>query len=199
MVKSRTLPGTLPRVEYCEGGSRNQCHIESGLTCDLLGNLRAAAMTDVVSTEVRSRMMSGIRGKNTRPELRLRRFLHKLGYRYRVHDRSLPGTPDIVMPRFRVVILVHGCFWHRHVSCKFATTPRTNAEFWQKKFASNVERDRLAVEQLMADRWKVIVIWECSLKDADAELNLQWLPRHITNGLPQYLEWPTKDRSIVEE
>ncbi|WP_439668438.1 Very short patch repair endonuclease [Cupriavidus necator] len=154
-------------------------------------------MVDVVSVETRSRMMSGIRAKNTRPEMRLRRFLHKAGFRYRLHDRSLPGTPDLVFPRFRTVILVHGCFWHRHVNCRLATTPGTNVEFWQRKFASNVERDCLAVGKLLAAGWKVIVIWECGLKSVGAENRLEWLPGHITDGLQQYLEWPVSESFLA--
>lgn len=150
-------------------------------------------MVDVVSVETRSRMMSGIRGKNTRPEMRLRRFLHKAGFRYRLHDRSLPGTPDLVLPRFRTVILVHGCFWHRHAKCRLATTPGSNVEFWQRKFASNVERDSVAVGELLAAGWKVVVIWECGLKSAGAESRLEWLPGHIVGGLKQYLEWPASE------
>jgi DNA mismatch endonuclease (patch repair protein) len=138
-------------------------------------------------------MMSGIRAKNTRPEMRLRRFLHKAGFRYRLHDRSLPGTPDLVFSRFRTVIFVHGCFWHRHAKCRLTTMPGTNVEFWQRKFASNVERDSLAVGKLLAAGWKVIVIWECGLKSVGAETLLEWLPGHIRDGLQQYLEWPSSE------
>lgn len=149
-------------------------------------------MVDVVSVEARSQMMSGIRAKNTKPEMRLRRFLHKAGFRYRLHDRSLPGTPDLVLPRFRTVILVHGCFWHRHLNCRLATTPGTNVEFWESKFAANVERDRIAMEKLLASGWRVVVIWECGLKPTDAERYLEWLPGYIASGSQQYLEWPAK-------
>ncbi|MDT6964290.1 DNA mismatch endonuclease Vsr [Cupriavidus sp. SZY C1] len=147
-------------------------------------------MVDVVSAEIRSRMMAGIRGKNTRPEMRLRRFLHKAGFRYRLHDRSLPGTPDVVLPRYRTAILIHGCFWHRHANCRFATTPATNAEFWKRKFSCNVERDSLAVEKLLSEGWRVIVVWECGLKSAAAEQSLDWLPGYISNGSARFLEWP---------
>ncbi|MFC4435454.1 very short patch repair endonuclease [Cupriavidus respiraculi] len=147
-------------------------------------------MVDVVSAETRSRMMSGIRGKNTRPEMRLRSFLHKAGFRYRLHDRSLPGSPDLVLPRYRTVILVHGCFWHRHLNCRLATTPGTNVEFWQRKFSSNVERDSLAVQKLLSEEWRVIVVWECGLKSAAAEQSLDWLPGYIRDSFEPYLEWP---------
>lgn len=98
-------------------------------------------MTDIVSPEVRSRMMSGIRAKNTRPELVLRRALHALGFRYRLHVRNLPGKPDLVFPKYRAIIQVHGCFWHRH-GCSKTTNPASNSEFWQMKFTRNVDRDR---------------------------------------------------------
>jgi DNA mismatch endonuclease (patch repair protein) len=149
-------------------------------------------MVDVVSAETRSRMMSGIRGKNTRPEMRVRRFLHKSGFRYRLHDRSLPGTPDLVLPRYRTVLFVHGCFWHRHASCRFATTPSTNIDFWLSKFESNVARDCRAVEKLISDGWRVIVIWECGLRSADAEQMLYWLPTQIADGATAYMEWPNR-------
>ncbi|USE81520.1 DNA mismatch endonuclease Vsr [Cupriavidus gilardii] len=135
--------------------------------------------------------MSGIRGKNTRPEIRLRKFLHKAGFRYRLHDRSLPGSPDVVLPRYRTVILVHGCFWHRHRNCRLATTPGTNVEFWQRKFSSNVERDSLAVQKLLDGGWRVIVVWECGLKSAAAGQSLDWLPGYIIDSSEPYLEWPT--------
>lgn len=149
-------------------------------------------MVDVVPPETRSRMMSGIRGKNTRPEMRLRRFLHKLGFRYRLHERSLPGAPDLVLPRYRTVIFVHGCFWHRHSSCRYATNPSTNVDFWRNKFESNLARDRRAIEKLVSSGWKVIVIWECGLRSAEAEETLQWLPRQIADGSTDYLEWPNR-------
>ena len=98
-------------------------------------------MTDIVDSQTRSRMMSGIRGKNTKPELALRRSLHALGFRYRLHAKGIPGKPDIVMPKYRAVIFVHGCFWHRHAGCRYATVPATRPEFWATKFDANVVRD----------------------------------------------------------
>lgn len=121
-------------------------------------------MTDIVDATTRSRMMAGIRGKDTRPELVLRRALHAAGLRYRLHDRKLPGRPDLVFPRLRAVIFVHGCFWHRHEGCRFATNPATRPEFWQEKFEANVERDFRNKEQLLAMGWRVAVVWECSLR-----------------------------------
>ena len=121
-------------------------------------------MTDIVDRETRSRMMAGIGGRNTLPELVLRRTLHARGLRYRLHVRKLPGTPDLVFPRFRAVCFVHGCFWHRHVGCPYATTPTTRPEFWQAKFDSNVERDRRNRLALLEAGWRVAIVWECALR-----------------------------------
>ena len=137
-------------------------------------------MTDIVSAEIRSRMMSGIQGKDTRPEMTLRRALHAAGFRYRLHVRSLPGRPDLVLPKYSAVGLVHGCFWHRHPDCPYATTPATRPEFWQEKFRSTVERDKRQHRQLQDRGWRVAVIWECALgrKTADAAVArlVRWLP-----------------------
>lgn len=119
-------------------------------------------MTDVVDRATRSRMMSGIRGRDTKPEKRVRSFLHRAGLRFRLHT-SLPGKPDLVFPKHRAVVFVHGCFWHRHTGCRYATTPSSNAEFWQKKFDENVARDRRVARQLRKEGWRVFVMWECQL------------------------------------
>jgi DNA mismatch endonuclease (patch repair protein) len=107
--------------------------------------------------------MSHIRGKDTKPEEIVRKYLFSKGYRYRKNDRRYPGKPDIVLPKYHTVIFVHGCFWHRHLGCRYATTPSTNREFWQKKFEQNIARDKEVEEQLEADGWNVIVVWECEL------------------------------------
>lgn len=120
-------------------------------------------MADNVTAQVRSRMMSGIRSHNTKPELLLRRGLHKLGYRYKLNDRSLPGSPDIVFPRFNAVIFAHGCFWHRH-NCHLFKMPATRSEFWNNKFDTNVAVDERAVQALLSMGWRVCVVWECALK-----------------------------------
>jgi len=109
-------------------------------------------------------MMSGIRGRDTRPEMQLRRFLHRAGFRFRLQDRRLPGRPDIVLPRYRAAILVHGCFWHRHAGCRYCTVPATRPEFWQRKFSANMERDQRNIAALEAAGWRVAIVWECALK-----------------------------------
>ena len=121
-------------------------------------------MADRISPEHRSWNMSRIRGKDTGPELRLRSLLHRAGFRYRLHDTTLPGKPDLVLPRYRTVIFVHGCYWHRHSGCKYATTPRTRTDFWLAKFQGTVERDRRTAEALTQRGWRVITVWECELK-----------------------------------
>ena len=151
-------------------------------------------MTDVVTPAVRSRMMSGIRGKNTRPEMLIRRFLHGRGLRYRLHDRKLPGTPDLVFPKYGTVIFIHGCFWHRHEGCKYASMPATNVEFWQTKFAGNVRRDREAVAVLQNAGWRVIVLWECGLRHVSPERDLDWLSDAVTGRRGELLEWPAFGR-----
>lgn len=124
-------------------------------------------MADVVDKATRSRMMSGIKGGNTRPELVVRRALHAAGFRYRLHAAGLPGRPDIVLPRHRAVILVHGCFWHRHAGCRFATTPTTRTDFWTEKFESNVERDVRTRLALQAEGWRIATLWECGVRRFD--------------------------------
>ncbi|HEU4591761.1 MAG TPA: very short patch repair endonuclease [Steroidobacteraceae bacterium] len=134
-------------------------------------------MADVVDRATRSRMMSGIRGKNTKPELVVRSFLHRAGLRFRLHAK-LPGKPDLVLPRYRTAVFVHGCFWHRHENCRYATTPANNATFWQEKFSSNVQRDRRTKQALQGLGWRVEVIWACELQ----ERNLQALVERIRSG-----------------
>ena len=119
---------------------------------------------DTLTPEQRSATMSRIRSKDTKPEMVVRRHLHALGFRYRLHVSKLPGRPDIVLPKWRTVIFVNGCFWHRHEGCKIATMPKSNVEFWTAKFQRNVERDTKGQAALKAAGWKVIVIWECELK-----------------------------------
>jgi DNA mismatch endonuclease (patch repair protein) len=139
-------------------------------------------MTDVVDRETRSRMMAGIRGRDTRPEMALRRALHARGFRYRLHGADLPGRPDLVFPRHRAVVFVHGCFWHRHPGCRYATMPATREAFWSAKFDANVARGRAVQAALAASGWRVGVVWECALRDRDdtdstADAVSAWLRR----------------------
>lgn len=122
---------------------------------------------DRISPERRSANMARIRGKNTRPELLVRSTLHRLGYRFRLHGKDLPGKPDVILPRFRTVILVHGCYWHRHPGCRLATLPQTNVSFWETKFVKNVDRDQRVTKDLEDLGWRVVVIWECETKNPD--------------------------------
>ena len=124
-------------------------------------------MTDIVDQQTRSRMMAGIRGKNTKPELALRRALHARGFRFRLHSKAVHGRPDLVLPKYRAVVFVHGCFWHRHEGCRYTTTPSTRQEFWQGKFAANVARDTAVREQLLKGGWRVATVWECALRKPD--------------------------------
>ncbi|QLG91184.1 DNA mismatch endonuclease Vsr [Pseudomonas yamanorum] len=138
---------------------------------------------DVVDTATRSRMMSAIRGKDTVPEMVVRRFLHGLGYRYRIHRKDLPGKPDLVLPRLKVCIFVHGCFWHRHPGCAFATTPKTRPEFWNEKFQKNVARDLANIGALDAAGWRVLIVWECQLKnDPETLVRLEQKLRLLDSG-----------------
>jgi DNA mismatch endonuclease (patch repair protein) len=120
---------------------------------------------DTVSAERRSEIMARVVAKNTRPELAVRRLLHGLGCRFRLHGRDLPGRPDVVLPKWRTVVLIHGCFWHRHEGCPNTRTPKSRTDFWTTKFDENVRRDQLAREKLESLGWRVVVIWECELKD----------------------------------
>ena len=116
-------------------------------------------------------MMSGIRGTNTKPELRLRKALHAEGFRFRINVRLLPGTPDIVLPKWNTVIQVHGCYWHRHIGCSKATTPSSNTEFWKEKFRNNMQRDTRALADLHALGWRTVIVWECAInRKKDREL-----------------------------
>ncbi len=137
-------------------------------------------MTDIVDKQTRSRMMAGIKGKDTKPELVLRRALHARGFRYRLHSKNVPGRPDLVFPKHHAIVFVHGCFWHRHEGCRYTTTPSTRPEFWQAKFDANVIRDAAIRDQLIETGWRVATVWECSLRKTDqlattVELLSTWL------------------------
>ena len=129
-------------------------------------------MVDIVDASVRSRMMSGIRGKNTKPELLIRKALHKRGFRYSLHPKSLLGKPDIVLPKWKVAIFVHGCFWHWH-GCALSKLPASNTEFWRHKLLGNQLRDAEVKQRLAASGWRVATIWECATRGASALASLQ--------------------------
>ncbi|QSV45328.1 very short patch repair endonuclease [Geobacter benzoatilyticus] len=120
-------------------------------------------MADVVNAETRSRMMSGIRGKNTKPEILIRSLLHRRGFRFRLHDKKLPGKPDIVLPRYRAVIMIHGCFWHGH-DCHLFKWPSSNESFWKDKISRNKEVDARSRQELTLAGWRILTVWECALK-----------------------------------
>lgn len=119
---------------------------------------------DTFSASQRSGIMSKVKGKDTKPELRLRSCLHRLGFRFRIQRKDLPGKPDIVLPKYKTVVFVNGCFWHRHEGCKRATTPQSNEAYWNKKFETNKRRDALAQTTLANSGWNVVIVWECELR-----------------------------------
>jgi DNA mismatch endonuclease (patch repair protein) len=122
-------------------------------------------MADNLTAQQRSRNMSRVKGRDTKPELLVRSVVHRLGYRFRLHGKELPGRPDLVLPRHRKVIFVHGCFWHGHAGCRRAARPSTNREFWDRKIEGNVARDAANMRALRRAGWKVLVVWQCALKD----------------------------------
>lgn len=145
-------------------------------------NCTPKTLADTVSLEQRHVIMSHIHSASTKPELKLRHALWSLGFRYRVNDKRLPGTPDIVLPKYRTVIFIHGCFWHGHKDCKFYTVPKTNTEFWTAKVARNQERDQEVWRQLEAKGWSVIIVWECQLKKAVVEETIHQVEAEILHN-----------------
>jgi DNA mismatch endonuclease (patch repair protein) len=135
-------------------------------------------MADVHTKEIRSKNMAAIKGKNTKPEMLVRRFLHAHGYRYRLHDKRLPGKPDIVLPKYKTVIFVHGCFWHGHEGCKLNRIPKNN-NYWRDKLINNSRRDKLHIKHIKKQKWKVFIIWECSLISSKSNITLNSLLRKI--------------------
>ncbi len=136
-------------------------------------------MVDHLTKEKRSWNMSRIRSKNTEPEITVRKLLHNAGYRFRLHGKDLPGKPDIILPKYKTVIFVHGCFWHRHTNCVDATTPKSRTEFWNNKFAMNVKRDQKVKQLLKSEGWKVIVIWECQTDNKNLNKLCQSITTHL--------------------
>lgn len=132
-------------------------------------------MADVHTPEQRSYNMSQIKGKNTKPEELVRKYLFSCGFRYRKNDKRLPGSPDIVLPKYKTVIFVNGCFWHGHDGCKYFALPKSNTEFWKNKIEANIARDKKTIAELEKLGWNVIVVWECELKNSSKEITLQKL------------------------
>lgn len=152
-------------------------------------------MADVLTAEQRRLNMSRIGGKDTKPEMLIRRGLHARGLRYRLHDRKLPGRPDLVFPRYGAVVFVHGCFWHAH-GCALSKLPATRQEFWQHKLAENAARDRRAIEALCADGWRVLVVWECALRGRWRRIEddvVAALASGIRSGTRSLLEFTGRD------
>lgn len=133
-------------------------------------------MTDIISAPARSRLMSRIRGKDTVPEMRVRRYLHSRGLRYRLHVKDLPGKPDMVFPRYQTVLFVHGCFWHQQPGCPYAVMPPSNTEFWKSKLEGNVQRDQRHASALHSAGWRVLTVWECEVRSIE---RLEALEREI--------------------
>ena len=141
-------------------------------------------MTDNVDVATRSRMMAGIRGKNTKPEILIRKALHARGFRFRLHVKDLPGKPDLVLPKYRALVFIHGCFWHGH-ACRYFKVPQTRPEFWLEKIRQNQTRDSLQEGALQAMGWRVIIVWECavrSMKKDKSPLLVDLIARWLING-----------------
>lgn len=140
-------------------------------------------MTDVHDKATRSYNMSMVKGKDTKPEMTVRRFLHANGLRYRLHVKDLPGKPDIVLPKYKTIVLVNGCFWHGHEGCKRSMLPKTRTEWWKKKIDLNVDNDRKSITKLKQEGWNIIIIWECNLNAFTALETLKSLLNGIRSGI----------------
>ena len=149
-------------------------------------------MNDIVSPETRSRMMSGIRGKDTKPEMLIRKGLFRRGFRFRLHSKQLPGKPDLVFPRYHAVIFVHGCFWHRHY-CRLFKWPKSNTKFWHEKITSNVQRDQRCYQKLSETGWRILIVWECAMKGKkDREID------KVLDNIELWLSSDTNNSEISE-
>lgn len=154
---------------------------------------------DVLTPEQRKRNMSAIKGKNTKPEILVRKLLHRLGYRFKIQRKDLPGKPDIVLPKYKTAIFINGCFWHRHAGCKYASTPSTNSEFWEKKFAANVKRDARNYATLKEQGWNVLIIWECEVKEILRTKIIPGLPSRISAPYPTDEDLPESAALMAAE
>lgn len=148
-------------------------------------------MADIVDKETRSRMMSGIRGKDTKPEMVVRKLLHSRGFRFRLHRRDLPGRPDIVLPKYRTAILVHGCFWHGHENCHLFRLPGSRTEFWEGKIAGNKVRDQKNLLLLKEAGWRILQIWECAIKGKG-----RLSPELLRDRIIEFVDSAANDREI---
>ena len=143
-------------------------------------------MADVHTKEVRSYNMSQIRSKNTKPELVVRKYLFAKGFRYRLHSKDLPGKPDIVLPKYRTVIFVHGCFWHGHEGCKYFVVPKTKTEWWLNKITMNKQLDKEHIKKLRSDKWNVIILFECKVKKVEIDSTLNTVIKKLKNKQNDY-------------
>lgn len=157
-------------------------------------------MADVMTSEQRSRCMAAIKGKDTKPEMIVRKYLFSCGLRFRVQVRNLPGTPDIVLPKYKTAIFVNGCFWHGHEGCKYFRLPKSNVEFWKEKIERNIERDRESMQALLDLGWKVVRVWECELRNkANREETLNKIYTSITSPDGSCYSFEETDVSIAAE
>ena len=159
--------GRAPSRDPGQRQGRSECHRARGTLLVEPIPQPSRSVADTISRKHRSWNMSRISGRDTKPERVVRSILHRLGFRFRLHGRKLPGRPDVVLPRHRTVVLVHGCFWHRHPRCRFAYTPKSNSLFWLHKFEENVARDRRTATALRAQGWKVVTVWECETANVE--------------------------------
>lgn len=157
------------------------------------------SVADVLTRDQRHRNMAAIHSASTKPELKLRHSLWRRGFRYRVNDKRLPGTPDIILPKYHTVVFIHGCFWHGHKDCKYYTVPKTNTEFWMAKVTRNQERDQEVWRKLETKGWSVIIVWECQLKKANLEETVNRVAAEIVRNGELYLAAQENRRKAREE
>ena len=160
---------------------------------------QSETVPDVLTPDQRHRNMAAIHSASTKPELKLRRALWRLGFRYRVNDKKLPGKPDIVLPKYRTVIFIHGCLWHGHQGCRYYTVPKTNTDFWKAKIIRNQERDQEVWRRLEAKGWAVIIIWECQLKKESYKESVERVSSEIKRNGEAYQSSMAQRRKIQEE
>ena len=145
---------------------------------------------DSVTPEIRSRIMAAVKSENTKPEMAIRRALHARGFRFRLHDKTLPGKPDIVFAKWSAVLLINGCYWHRHEGCKKTTTPTSNKRFWMAKFERNIARDRDNFEHLVSSGWRVGIVWECWIESTLDDASIDKVASFLKNKNCSFAEWP---------